>query len=99
MHVTLEKEEFRSWLAGQEPCAIVGQTRSSVRCPIARFLRERIDPALRVTPTVLIVPDGANVREFLMPDWARAFVVCVDSSDKGEISALDAIKLLDIETI
>ena len=92
MTAELDREDFRLWLAEQEPDAIVGRARESSHCPIARYLMDRYGGwwSIGMGDFESAIGLGGGPT----PKWAEDFIWAVDNM-KNEITAKAALTLVD----
>jgi hypothetical protein len=106
---TLDKEEFRSWLASKPSHVEVGTPNSSCYCPIARWILDQVRTVLPelassrygvyVGPqTVAVRVDDTEIR-LPTPAWAREFIRVIDDDfyHDGWVSASSALAVLEAQ--
>lgn len=91
----LDKNKFVSWLKARPPAAIVGENRGCTGCPIANFYCAASgghEVVIFERWEGYFIDRGYSTR--LLPAWAERFVIEVDGSDDGRISARRALEVL-----
>lgn len=104
----LSAEDMGDWLVGQSPRAVVGVSQNPHSCPIANYIRARIDDqereflelskSGRFVSVALgrVIIGRAKVLE--LSAWACEFVTDVDEGPTGHITASHALEVLERAT-
>jgi hypothetical protein len=93
MSTTLTLPEFRTWLESHEPNAVVGESRSVSRCPVARFLG---GPGERRVCVGGAGYTDASDTPHSTPAWASRFIHRIDGNVPGRPKPITAREALDI---
>lgn len=90
--ITLTRKGFRKWLEGKRGYVWVGQPCCFDSCPIAVYLHDKG----MERPWVGTFKYGSDVQtKTPMPKWAGRFVERIDHSGKVNITARQALAVLD----
>ena len=90
--MTFSQEDFRQWLESKNPKEIVGARRTETNCPISTFLKIKFKlKKVQVKISTFNLGDGW----IASPNWLENFVFLVEDSDFYNISAEDALVILD----
>jgi hypothetical protein len=103
-NIRIVAREFREWLARHDPHAKVGWACTPRTCPLANFIADR----WKVGPVdvehygirIAVLYNAAIVgwRDRRIPDWATDFIEHVDEEIQEEVSAGQALRILDTVT-
>jgi hypothetical protein len=89
-------EQLKEWLEDKQPHDIVGQCGLSDHCVFANFLIEQgSGPYVNVGKfDVMVGTNETDVGQYILPEWCRALIGCIDAYGFGSFIRADRVLAL-----